>query len=326
MELNVRIADQIEKHPIRVIAVACMTVASAVFAVTQYFHLQHVQHLADFHAADIAKFETQLARLQVGVDGDGFLDVNNLIVESSEPEAIPSESTFYPFDSFYALESDANWKYRKTTEEQLLREISGLSYESVGLKEAAELAPVHMWASKNSFDVIHEGTRSSVPTMILVQRFPIPKLEQLFQMLTHSETEQNEKPNVLQVSYNETDSDENERLVDSFMDDLTGKFFQFQLWLDLGVTINSRLTSHQLNRVNKLDDVLYSNSTVIMREAIVDGKDVPAFYLHNEMILISNQQGLYLIKIVLPSTEPIVRQSSSASVKRWLSSLKIVVP
>ena len=313
--------NAIGKSPVVALFVVCTAVGSAVFGVTRYFHQQEISKIEQEYETRIGQTESQLARMQVGIGEAPDFDVQQVVCSFSETVSLPESSNWFAEDSFYAVQSDESWSYSQTTEGELFRMISGQSLEETELAGVADLVPLHLWTGPERLAVSHEGEQLQMMPMILLQRIPLEKLRQLTGMA-------NVEPQsvVRQASFESTvDEQGNPELYHAILDDMTGKFFQFQMWLELGQSLNSPRTSHSLKRVQKLSNTLYSQSTTVMKQAEVNGRDIPALYVHNQMILISNRDGLYFVKIVLPTTEPALRNSTMAAVNGWLANLRIIV-
>lgn len=313
--------DKLEKSPMISLVIVCTAVGSAVFGVAQYFHNQQINKIEQNHAAKLLAFEAQLAQIQMGIDDRGSFNLQEISQSKSSAASIPSSSQYFIEDNFYAIRNDSEWSYTQTTENELMARISGKSFDDSFLDGAATLVPVHLWSKKESFNMRHESEQTQMSPMIMVQRISFDHLRKLLGYSNNGTQSQ-----IQPASYRESHDSEAtvNQLFEKVTDDLTGKFFQFQTWIALGQSLNSPKTRHQLNRVQKLEDALYSESTIVMQDAIVNGQNLPAFFVHNQMILISNEKGLYFIKIIQPSTEPVLRENDRADINRWLGHLRII--
>lgn len=324
--------ERLERHPLKVFLVLCSGIASATYGVTHFLFQQKAAALAEQHQREVARLEGELARFSHGLSLSSHFDVSQIVVPASECNSLPDETHYFSFDGFYAPQGNGDWAYEETSENAVAHMITGETYEGTGLEQAASLVPVHLWSAETLFEVEHEGVRTRLRPMIMLQRFPVPKLQQLLGatpdngsvQLASFESAVRDNNKITKASSSDGMVGEPKSLFDSMLEDLTGRFFQFHMWLELGATLESPGTSFRLERVQKSEDLLYTSSRTVFSNAVVNGKALPEFNVHSEMILASTPRGLYMIKIVIPSPEPILRESDAAKINQWLLNLKIL--
>lgn len=324
--------ERLERHPLKVFLVLCSGIASAAYGVTHFLFQQKAAALAEQHQREVARLEGELARFSHGLSLSSHFDVSQIVVPASECNSLPDETHYFSFDGFYAPQGNGDWTYEETSENAVARMITGETYEGTVLEHAASLVPVHLWSAEPLYEVEHEGTQTRLRPMIMVQRFPVPKLQQLLGatpdtgsvQLASFETGDGADKKRNRATFADGNAGEPKSLFDSMLEDLTGRFFQFHMWLELGATLESPGTSFRLERVQKSEDLLYTSSRTVFRNAVVHGEALPEFNIHTEMILASTQRGLYMIKIVIPSPEPVLRESDAARINQWLVNLKIL--
>ena len=109
-----------------------------------------------------------------------------------------------------------------------------------------------------------------------------------------------------------------------FDGDVVGFAFALQsatLYLKISSVANTR---EEMVSVQKLDNVLYSQTRITLKDATVDGVHYPEYYVHIDMALVSVPPSLYTIVSVVPTSEPAPRGVEFDWINQWFNQFAIL--
>jgi len=95
--------------------------------------------------------------------------------------------------------------------------------------------------------------------------------------------------------------------------------------LHLGDFVGTPDSDTQLIELEKVANVIYLQLLVTVRQAIVNGKKLPVFFVREEQVIISDQEVLTQIVITVPSADPAPRGPVYTEIQEWFSGLAISV-
>ncbi|MCF7821611.1 MAG: hypothetical protein K9M17_04105 [Mariprofundaceae bacterium] len=319
--------ETIENNIIVVLAAAVIASAGVTFAVVSYNNSEKLAHLEQSHDFEIKKMESELASIERDVPGIKHFDIRNLYVSNHATQTIDNNLNYFEDDNFYASISDKYWKYSKTSELGLAELIEGEKIDSSLLKKIAKSHPIHLWKASESF-VMHgqEGRKNILFPYIVLQYLSYSSIEKLINIgiseaRKHKDntTDSNEKKMKKSVTKDNLRS----AIKETFYNDITGTFFSFHNMLIFDMTMSIKNISIKVKKIQKIGDILYSQYVLKYSDIKVSG-ETTAVYIQHELMVIADRDGLYLIKIVLPSREPEVRADVYSKVNSWLASVKLL--
>jgi hypothetical protein len=319
--------DFVENHPLPVyVGVFLAAVGATLGVVIPVKDAERDSAVAE-KSAQVADLQRTLATIP-RANGAPSLDVSKMVVTPDQATKLPASWKYFPGGGFYAQPAGGGWHQSQTTELQLLADQIGQpadaavaayaaavfgSQSARAIGEARRLltaVPVELWRRDD-----HRYTLAGVPGIqdvypeILVQRFPISSLAKAT------------AAGVAQATTTERTRDLKllERL---YRGDAVGVLLTEQLNLELSL---GRELDDSLDTIQKEGNVVYAHFTSTLTNGVVNGKKTPIFIWPRELIVISTQSQIYLVKTFLPRTD--FRSSvDDPWVSRWLASFKIVAP
>lgn len=311
------IKETIENNIIIVLVTTVVAVVGATFAVVNYFHTQELEEV-----------ESRWASIERDLPGIEHYDIRGLI--STDDRPIDSELIYFEDDNFYSFKSDQYWKYSKTTELALLDLITGNENEPNPLIESQlTRIPIHLWKGGGSIQMTSEGETFNWFPRITLQKVSYDEIRGLFGVgISFAEW--------INDDDEDYDFDEEDLALDSsaeeflaaadkaFYSDAAGVFFLLQNTLTLQSILSSENQVYRIKKIQKIGPILYSQYSTEYSNVEVNGEDATV-YIRQELMVISENENLYLINIILPSLEPIVRAKEYANVNNWLTSVKLVI-
>lgn len=319
--------SRLENHIVLVVIAACVSTGGVVFGVSQYFHNRAIENAEQVYQIKHETLQTKLASIERGVSGDSYLDIRSLVRNSDDDSIISKAQCYFPIDRFYAMRQMDSWEYEQMPEDSYSRLLLGLKPKNFfvsSLSPRESDASLHLWRTGDNFHVQTEKISNHLFPHIYLQKLSFKQLDAfskagavdaLAEMKRDSEAPLNEDAVDQQLS----------RLSNVIRDDFTGIFFYYHLAQIFEQSMANADIRSKLIKNQKLGNVLYAQFFTEFDNPRVNNRQVPTFYVRNEIILISTTTDVYLIKIVVPSFEPAPRSGVTSDVNQWLASLKIAV-
>jgi hypothetical protein len=340
MEPKMSLAKKWKESPVISLLIVCLTIGSGVFGVTEFFHAQRSSGIRGQYDAKIAELQTQLAAVNLNVANGHSLGVDSLILKTGAAGTIPANSDFFKTESFYAPKTTSFWNYQSKTEGQMYRDFGIQLQVDKQVQNAANQIPIHMWTADQNFSILHDGENLDLKPMIVVQRMTdqqmamtlgieaapkivasmTPEKESLSSIFQNASFRKNNSPQPEVAN----PSSQKQVVFDALREDRAGKYFQMLSFMQLQSALASPNTSYLLNQLQKDGDVVHGQSSLVLRKAIVNGQNIDIFYLHFDEIYIADSNGLYIIRMTVPSTEPVVNQELRAEMIGWLQGFRVI--
>lgn len=330
------IKEQIESNVFVVLIGIIITTVSFTTGVNQYFNSQktellqgkadqaqenykvEVAQLEDKHKSEIEKIESQLASIRRRMGGEEYLDVRSFVFSPSQADEIPADSKFFQEDNFYASTDETHLTYSKTSEEELIKNITGQSLGN--LSEIGTLIPLHLWRGKDTIPIEGNDLFKSVFPYVSIQKISYEQYSEIIG-LSLSLRQDNNVP-----LPSEMDAEEFINGMDKiFRGDAVGTFFTLYLQQRLLTPLVVPNTNVELIEVQKVGNVLYAQSLITLKDVIVENTKYSHYYIRQELILVSTSTDFYLISTFIPSEELIPRGEFFTWVNTWFGDLAIVV-
>ena len=330
----------LERNIVYVVAGASVAVGSVVFATTQYFqserielldltHSQAITRLENDHARDIGQLRSRLASIERGVSDQTYYDIRQLTYGPGLEVEIPSESKYFDDDKFYALPDIKNWQYQKITEYDFTKLITDLDIPKPFADES-RLVTLHLWKSTDHYRLELDDQNLNLFPFIFLQKMSYERMQEIMNVGAAYARWEDEEDD---FEFDEEDlsaPDEVDELVENLSslmrDDVTGIFFLFQNLIQVQDAIsNASNRRYRLVKVQKVGNILYSQSLTEFQNVRVNGEMTNSIYLRSEIILVSTSKHIYFIKISVPSLEPLPRGDTYARINEWLLNLRLDV-
>jgi hypothetical protein len=106
--------------------------------------------------------------------------------------------------------------------------------------------------------------------------------------------------------------------------DTVGSFFTMQLYLEMIAGVSNFEDSTLLN-VQKVGNVLYSQSLLTIHDIQVDGKNYGRYYVTQELILIAASDKVFVLRTFIPSDDPSPRGTVFSDVTSWLDDFRVLI-
>lgn len=321
-----KLKERLENHIVVAVLGFSMSVGVAVYSIVSYFHAQELKQLSAKHEIDSAEQSARLASIERDMPDQKYFDIRNLIATADDESRVPTGSQFFVGDQFYAIDKSPYWDYAKTTEGGLILLLSGMPL-SGELTELGNAIPIHLWKSSEEFYLESEGVRSRWFPFVFVQRLPYRDIPRILNLGVAA---QSYEAFPYESNHEKVDlSESSQQIMDSISslmrDDFTGIMFHMQNMISIQQAIESTNQRYRQLKVQKIGNVLYSQSVTEHLDVIVNGQPADTFYLRQEMILVSTRSDLYIIKFTVPGLEPLPRGKAYAEINSWLAAFRVVM-
>gem|GEM_PF-2678237 len=246
-------------------------------------------------------------------------DVSTLVVDPADVSSLPSTSTFFPDDRFYALDvaQSTNWAYEVSSELRLTAELVGLTEDALRAQATAEQAqaltqfPVHVWRYGADQPISYVDPESGSTfelrprTQAWVQR--VNKAEYLSFILDSVPSPQ---PSGSTIA---------ETIRDGFESDPAGWVLQDQLVSEItGVgSLRPRIDSLQ-----KRDDLAYARVETVLPNVTIGDRTLAEYYWDREWFIVRTDRDMYLVKLYVADDDH--RSPDYGALSAWLDQLRIL--
>jgi hypothetical protein len=320
--------EKIDNNIITVLVVVSIAVAGTTFLVVNYWNEQQLNNLEQFKNFELAKLESKLASIERDVPGIKYFDVRKILYSANNANTISPTLNYFENDEFYAPKSDEYWSYSKTNEIEFLKQVTGKGIYGGLFDVYLSKYPVHLWEANETFEMINQEKIFNLFPYIFLQKLSYHDLRKILRVWVSYDRWRMERHDYV---FNEedlkqsTDTDENlMNITQAIHDDPVGFLFSSLSSLGFQSSVKSSNETYTIKKVQKKENVLYSQSTTKYAGVKVSG-EITTVYVQQEIMIISDKKGIYLIKIYLPSKEPVVRNFVYANVNNWLTSVKLLM-
>ncbi len=325
------IKEKIENNIVVVLMATSVAVGGVTFGVAKYYSDQRLSNVEHALNIKMKELESKLASIERDVPGIKHFDIRGLFVSDASSQPIDSGLSYFPEDKFYSIKSDEYWSYSKTTEIELLKQIADIDTGGgllAILEEKSKNFPIHLWRSNDSFVMDNQGDKLTLFPHILLQRIPYSGVNELMGAgASFARWTEEEGDYEFDAEDMESTDDVDEFLKKAnevFYQDAAGTMFLFHNFLNFQSALASKNEAFKIKKLQKIGNVLYSQSMTEYSEVKINGISGSAFF-QQELIIIATRDHLYSIKISLPSTEPSARVPVFANVNNWITSIKLVM-
>jgi hypothetical protein len=275
----------------------------------------------------VASIENRLSSIERGVGKEGLLDVRSFLKEENEAFQVPVSARYLPEDEFYASQDDTHWTYSLTTEKDLLQQLTDVNIpEGTSMHTISTLVPVHLWRAKEALPVsMGSNGFSHIFPYIAVQRISYDKLEELLKMSIGLDASlQSDSAKSADEAIPTDTPDYLKELSQTFRGDAVGPLFALQLWLGIQAALSPDV-EYELVKAQKVGPVVYAQSLITLKDARVDNKLYPEYYLRTEVFMVSTENGVYFVRTLVPSSERLPRDEYFKWTTSWFSDLVIPI-
>ena len=330
-ENRMSLTEKWKDSPIVSLVAACIAIGSGIFGVVEYFGAQKVDRINQSHENEIHELKAQLASVQMELVDEDAIDVRSLVLKTGDRQTIPDESKFFKTDSFYAQKNSSDWSYSEQTERSYYQQSGVAEHLDSAALNAAGGNRIHVWRSGKPVQIQQGAETIQVGMMVTVQRLDDQALARSMGLGTDNQAVAvPEKPGLKSIFQNAgaqkvIKEDSSTRVAyQAFQFDRAGKFFQIMSFLSLSSSLQSPQVNYSLNRVQKIGDTVYAQATTSLDYVRVNETMQERFYLHSEELYIADGSEIYLVKMVVPSADPVVNVGQRSKLVSWLQRFRII--
>jgi len=312
--------ERVERNPF-IYLITCVVAAVGVSTgIQQYFYAQK----NDDFQRKLDDLNVKLASIRRGLPGSEYLEIKGLIYEKTHPTIpIPSSSTYFSDGSFYASTAK-DWQYSVSSEAQILKDFSDIDLSQTGFGQASRVIPAYIWRPKAPPIQVENSEFKRIYPYVMLENVTFEQLHQMLGIVGKDEADSISTANEKSPGQSGTnDKDDTSDLEKYIRNDAVGSMFAMKLMM--GLLGTSPKQSFTLLDVQKVGNVLYSQTLVALHDVKVGGKEYSSYYLRLELILIAKPNGISLIQTLIPSEDPSFRNSASAAITAWLEDFRVVV-
>lgn len=338
------LAKKWKESPLVSLVVTLIAIGSTTFGFVQYFAALREHRLNEKHALEVESLKAEIASFKLSLTDQEAFDLKSLVLKIGDSNSVPASSQFFADDSFYAVRSTDHWNYQMSSESDYYKQANIELGMGEAVEQAAKQALVHVWKADDPIMIgVGDGEIIRLQPSILVQRMDDRKLAMALginpnELATNRQFDRQDFVSTSAAPVGETyndvaqyRSDKNpaaknpmESVFHALREDRTGKYFQLFSFQQFQASLISESLHYSLNRVQKSGDMLYAQSSTRFDDAMVDGRRRDRYYLHQEDFFIADQNQVYLIRMTVPSSEPVVGQNQRAEMTRWIQQFRIV--
>jgi hypothetical protein len=340
-----------------VAVVVAIAAGTTIFGVTSYYYEQQKRELEATHAlqlkqidlqntSDIHKLRSRISSIDRRLGDQKYLDIQTFFKD--KPQSTTRDSIYISDAEIIAPDYSDRWMYTKTTEEALIKAITGADLsDDKKVGELLRKLPVHQWRGRDEFNLAGVPIKKLFPS-ITVQVMPLSFLQELSGKLTKLGGARVDQDLSEQVTVPSTDSlgvdqkspekvhehDKNndeahvrnndkdmeadaQHFVTSFQYDLTGSFFVSQLMNLQNMSSDPHVT-FSLRNIQKVGPVLYAQVIVKFEDVVVNTTWKPKLFLVREYYLISKESNLIILETNALSEIPSFVGEYFDDINQWL--------
>ena len=281
------------------------------------------QELADERTrsqARIDELDRSLSSIQRSLGSDSsYYDVSKLVVDPADVGSLPTTSTFFPDDRFYALDvaQSTGWTYQVASELQMTADLVGMTESdlragsSPAQIDAMTRIPVHVW--RYGPDVAMTYTEPSSGTRYQLH----PRTQAWVQRVSQDDYLALIEGSVASPQPSGSTIDASIRA--GFQRDPAGWVLQDQLVSEFtGVgSLRPRIDSLQ-----KRDDLAYARVETVLPNVQLGDQQFAEYYWDREWFIVRTGQDLFLVKLYVADDDH--RSPDYGALSAWLDQLRIL--
>jgi hypothetical protein len=317
-----RIKEYVERNPIIYLLGTAVSVSVVVFGVVTYFCQQRMEVASRRSQFTISTLESELASIKRGLGDSKYIDVRRFVIPKDRAPLTPinPKSQYVSSGEFYAIVGLPEWNYEQMSVQEFSKEIYGEAL-APPLKKMGNFR-LYVWKADALITVTGPSKYFDVGPMIVLQRTPVSEL-------TKAVAES--LPDIYQKQTGERISPQDLNDVLSTWDRIyRGDIAQYILATELSqhFIIDATDFEHinsQLLESQKVGNVLYLQFLTTLHNAEVAGQHPSVFFVREEMLIITDQDYVTNIHIIVPSGDPAPRGVAYTRVQEWFSGLIIPV-
>jgi hypothetical protein len=310
---------RLEKNAFWVVVGACVATGSTVASIMEYYSSQKIEIIKQQQNSDVSELKTQLASISRNIGHEEYLDVRKIVVSRDRVSPSPN-SRYFDDAEFYAPAATGDWAYSQTSEAALAQALLGVDIaESSLIKKAGNLAPIHLWRTKETLNVQGSSLFKNLFSYVYLERMPV----ETFKSAVGSLASNNEPPRATPESKESTHRMSGDPMLDSlFRGDIAGKLLTFVLASQLA--IGDEVSCELLN-VQKIHNVVYLAMRYTLKDVQVQRTAYPRYYLYSEVVIISDGPNATMIKTLVPSPDPSGNTDYFRYLTSWFNDLRVLV-
>jgi hypothetical protein len=331
------IKEKIENNPIIFLITSVVGAVAVAAGIQQYFYTQQEKLSASQHQSELRDLDSKLASVKRGMTGHEYFDIRKLLLLPGDTSNIPQSASFFSEDQFYANSKSPDWTFSRSTELALTSELAGEPPDKLPkqLIKASTAFPIYLWKGKEVHKVKDSDLFRNAFAYIILQKIPKDRLKEIIGLgVSMAQEEDDEgkknqlksdKPATLAESRAKSAEEFASKLDEIFRGDIVGSFFTLKLTIQLQVAIASPKTTFSLVEIQKVGNVLYSQTLITLHNVKIDDKLSPLYYVRQEVMIISTADTLYVVQTMIPSDDPVPRGKIPSSVTQWMDDFRVRV-
>lgn len=259
--------------------------------------------------------------IERSLGNERYLDIEKLFSLDRVPGSVVGD---YYADDHFVASSGKHWKHSLSTE--YLIAMSMLVDKELALMEVfgdaavGRAIPTHLWEGKQTYKIENHGLYKTLYPLISVKRLKFSDVP-VKEFFEHSP--------ILAQSLSALKSDDaniDKKLITEITAAFADDFLAFTLnSLTNGVAALSfkKNTRARLTKAQKVRNVLYAQTLVMLRDIVVNGRQVDEFYFIKEVFAIATRQDAFLIYTITPTYKPDFTTTEFQHVNEWFAHFKL---
>lgn len=322
------IKEKIEKNPFISLIIVSLVIVSGVIAVLQYFHSKEISILEKQNLLKIDELNSKLSSIKRGIGDSDYFDIRQLFITKDDMKSVSQNLLYYESDQFYAQSNLENFIYKKYSEPELFKYENDIEPPELFYKLYGSMY-IHQWVSNQEMIVEGVNDLKKISARIRVHKRSKEDLKGMLGELYHKVNVQNILKNYIEknkLSDGEFDTlNINKNLENIYDGNWSAIFLDKYLTNSLTLpTMNSNVEYELLN-VNKVGNIIYVQGLTTLKDVNINGVKYNTYYLRDEVIIASNFKDVYIIRTLVPSSDPSTRNNYFNFITEWLSNFKIII-
>jgi len=319
-----KIRESIESNPIIYLLVTTISVAGFAVGIAEYSCRERIEVANQRSVLEISTLQSELASIKRGLGDAKYLDVRNFVYpkDRSPLSPINPRAQYVAGDGFYAMLNITGWNYGDMYPSEFNKKLFGKDLPLAWRKLLTH--KMHVWSDANQTDVRSADEYHEVGPLITLQKTPIKEL-----MSGIAEN----LPDVVREETGQEVTPDDKQTVKDIMPDLEkiyrGDGTEIQLASLISMHFEEFLGSSEIStrvvELQKVGNVVYIQFLTTLHNATVNGKVAPLFFVREEAVIITDQENVTVIHVVVPSGDPSPRGPVYTRIQEWFSGLAIPV-
>jgi len=242
--------------------------------------------------------EDDIKNIKIVIDSENNeFKISNIV--SKNTENISEKAIPYKKDDFYAIKIP-NWKYENISELQYLQLIDDNTTQilPIDLKDVLSEKYIHLWYKDKEIRKINK----------LDDHKPIDGIKQIFPHIYVQKVDMRDLERFGSI----------EHIIETMLTN--------HISLDLAIVSKNKNVKYKLLNLQKLENILFCNSIMILNNVEVNKKDEYEYYIRKKTLFVPviETNSFYLVEIIIPGSDLREIGENFILTKKWLLNFRII--